>query len=93
MPKSRQTQIDGPQCAHERWRRRACRRLVIIRRAVKRFSALADRRAVQAESPRTSKRFRPLSEAEAEVLVGAAVAAGTMPGLHSTNIDSHGADP
>ena len=69
--------------------------VVIVRREVKRFSALAERRAVLAKSPRTGKRFRPLSEANA--LVGAEllapVAAGTMSSLHSTNIDSHGADP
>jgi hypothetical protein len=48
---------------------RICR-VALIRRRVKRLVANAEKRSAQAEEPRGSDRFRPLTEAEAEVLVG-----------------------
>jgi hypothetical protein len=46
------------------------RRITVIRWQVKRLAAIAAERAAQAESIRGSDRFRPLTEAEAEALVG-----------------------
>jgi hypothetical protein len=64
------------------WRRRLYRQLLITRREVKRFVAIAERRAAAAaEKPPDVVRFRLLWEAEAEAIVGgellAALAAGT----------------
>jgi hypothetical protein len=74
------------------------RRIAMARRAVRELTAIAERpAATAARKRRAGVKFRALSEPEAEALVGtdllAAVAAGTMSSLHSTNIDSHGADP
>lgn len=54
----------------------------VIRREVRRLAVIAaERRAVQAQSVRAAPSFRPLTEDEAEVVVGtellAALAAGT----------------
>ena len=45
------------------------RRIAMARRAVKELTALAERRAARCRV--ASRRFRPLSEAEAEAIVGA----------------------
>jgi hypothetical protein len=62
------------------WRRRLCRDLVVVRREVKWLVSLAEKRTAEAESPRSTPRFRALCQAEAEAIVGgellAALAAG-----------------
>jgi hypothetical protein len=57
-----------------------CWPLAVIRRTVERLAAIAEKRAVQSESTRAAPSFGPLTEGEAEAILGTDPVAATIVG-------------